>query len=156
MRSRVKRLPWCIFFLHFQMVTWNESFSRRLFPHKLHWGHLWKVFHLFLSIQKCEFKFSSYEFRSTSCEFQSMSCEFESMSYESKSTSDEPKSTSSRIIKSTKTQVNSLEISSFPKILNLKSFDNWWDNLYAQFLVIIFCFTVSLFHGKGFSKKQSE
>ena len=46
-------------------------------------------------------------------------CEFKSMSYKSKSTIT---SSNPRIIKSTKTQVNSLKISSFPKIINPKLF----------------------------------
>ena len=61
-----------------------------------------------------EFESTSYEFESTSYEFESTSYEFKSTSYEFKSTSYEFKSTSSRIIKSMKTQVNSLKSSSFP------------------------------------------
>ena len=61
-----------------------------------------------VKIQKCEFKFTSYEFKSTSYEFKSTSYEFKSTSYEFKFKSYRFKSWSSRIIKSTKTQVNSL------------------------------------------------
>ena len=64
-----------------------------------------------------EFNFMSYEFKSTSCEFKSTSYEFKITSYEFKITSYqfkftsyEFKSTSLRIIKSMKTQVNSLQI----------------------------------------------
>ena len=56
-----------------------------------------------VKIQKCEFKSTSYKFKSTNCE---------------------SKSTSSRIIKLIKIQVNSLKISSFSKVLSLKSFGN--------------------------------
>ena len=70
-----------------------------------------------VKIQKYEMKSTSYEFKSTSCEFKSTSYEFKSTSYEFKFTSFEFKSTSYefkftslRIIKSTKTQANSLQI----------------------------------------------
>ena len=79
-----------------------------------------------VEIQKCEFKSTSYEF----------------------------KSTSSRIIKSMKTQVNSLKSSSFPKIISPKLFSNSWGNLYVQFLVIISCFTFPLLHGYGWVSKH--
>ena len=76
-----------------------------------------------VKIQKCEFKSASYELKSTSYEFKSTSYEFKSTSYEFKSSfcefkftiyefqfmSYEFKSTNSRIIKSIKTQVNSLQ-----------------------------------------------
>ena len=91
-----------------------------------------------VKIQKCEFKSTSYEFKSTSYEFKPTSYEFESTSYEFKSTSYkfkptsyefqsmiyELKSTSSRIIKWMKTQVNSLNSPSFPKIISPKLFGN--------------------------------
>ena len=57
-----------------------------------------------------ELKSTSYEFKFTSYEFKSTSYEFKSTNYEFKSTSYEFKSTSSRIIKSMKTQINSLQI----------------------------------------------
>ena len=88
-----------------------------------------------VEIQKCEFKSTSYEFKSTSYEF---------------------KSTISRIIKSMKTQVNSLKSSSFPKIISPKLFGNSWDNSYVKFLVIISCFTFPLLNGYGFGWKLSE
>ena len=44
---------------------------------------------------------------------------------------------SSTIIYSTKTQVNSLKISSFTKTLSLRKFGNPWGIPYVQFLVII-------------------
>ena len=56
-----------------------------------------------VKIQKCEFKSTSYEFKSTSYEFESTSYEFKSTSYEFESTS-------SKVIKSMKIQVNSLQI----------------------------------------------
>ena len=62
-----------------------------------------------------EFKFTNYEFKSTSYEFTSTSSEFKSTSYEFKFTN-------SRIIKSMKTQVNSLKSSLFPKIISPKLF----------------------------------
>ena len=57
-----------------------------------------------------EFKSTNYEFKSTSYEFKSTSYEFKSTSYELKLTSYEFKCSSPRIIKSMKTQVNSLQI----------------------------------------------
>ena len=74
-----------------------------------------------VEIQKCEFKSTSYEFESTSYEFETTSYEFES----------------TRIVKSMKTQVNSLKRSSFSKIISPKLFGNSWGNLYFQFLVIV-------------------
>ena len=68
-----------------------------------------------VEIQNCEFRSTSYEFKSTSYKFKPTSNEFKSTSYEFKSTSYEFKFTSyrfkspdSRVIKSMKTQVNSL------------------------------------------------
>ena len=84
-----------------------------------------------VEIQKCEFKSTSYEFKSTSYEFESTSHEFES----------------TRIIKSMKTQVNSLKSFSFSKIISPNLFGNSWGNLYVHFLVIISCFTFPLLHG---------
>ena len=102
-----------------------------------------------VKIQKYEFKSTSYKFKptsyklkSTSSEFKYRICEFKSTIYEFKSTSYDFKSTSSRIIKSMKTQVNSLEGSLFPKIINPKLFCNSWGNSYVRFLVIISCFTI--------------
>ena len=66
------------------------------------------------------------------------------------------KSTTSRIFKPVKTQVNSLKSSSFPNIPSLKSFGNSWGNSSVQFLVIISCFTFTLFQGWGFRRKQYE
>ena len=63
-----------------------------------------------VKIQKCEFKSTSYEFESTSYEFEYTSYEFEYTSYKFESTSYEFESTCSRIIKSMKTHVNSLQI----------------------------------------------
>ena len=91
-----------------------------------------------VEIQKCEFESTSYEFESTSHEFESTSYEFES----------------TRIIKSMKTQVNSLKSSSFPKIISPKLFGNSWGNLYVQFLVIISFFTFPLLHGHGWVSKH--
>ena len=112
-----------------------------------------------VEIQKCEFKSTSYEFKSTSYEFESTSYEFKSTSYEFESTSYEFEFTSyefesTRIIKSMKTQVNSLKSSSFPKIISPKLFGNSWGNLYVQFLVIISCFTFPLLHGYGWVSKH--
>ena len=56
-----------------------------------------------MQVQIHEFKFSSYEFKFTSYEFKFASYKFKIMS--------------SKVILSTKTQVNSLNISSFPKIV---------------------------------------
>ena len=93
--------------------------------------------------------------RVTSSNPQATGSEF--TSYEFKTTSYTFKCTSSRIIKSMKTQGNSLKISSFlSKILSLESFGNSWGNAYVQFLVINSCFTFPLFHGYSFSKKQNE
>ena len=39
--------------------------------------------------------------------------------------------------------LNGLKMSSFPKILSLKSLSNSWGNSYVQFLVIIWCFYFS-------------
>ena len=50
-----------------------------------------------------------------------------------------------------KTQVNSLKISLFPKILTLKLFGKSWGKSSVQFLVIISCFTFPLFYNYGFS-----
>ena len=75
-----------------------------------------------VEIQKREFKSTSYEFESTSYEFESTSYKFKSTSYEFKSTSYEFQSTRSRIIKSMKTEVNSLKSSSFSKIISPKLF----------------------------------
>ena len=58
-------------------------------------------------------------------------------------TSPNPRVTSSRIIKAMKTQVNTLEIFSFPKVLSLKLFGYSWGNSYSQFLVIISLFYFS-------------
>ena len=107
-------------------------------------------------IQKCEFKSTSYQFKSTSYEFKSTSYEFKSTSYEFKFTIYKFKATSSRIIKSMKTQVNSLKSSSFPRIISPQLFGSSWGNSYVQFLVIISCFTFPLLHGYGFSRKLSE
>ena len=77
-----------------------------------------------VKIQKCEFRSTSYEFKSKSYEFKFTSCKFKSTSYEFKSTSYEFrstsyefiftsyefKSTSSRIVKSMKTKINSLQV----------------------------------------------
>ena len=106
-----------------------------------------------------EFESTSYKFKSRSYEFKSLSYEFESTSYELKSTSYELKPPifeveSTRIIKSMKTQVNSLKSSSFPKMISSKLFGNSWDNLYVQFLVIISCFTFPLLHGYGWVSKH--
>ena len=57
---------------------------------------------------KVRVKTTSYKFKSTSYLFKSVSYEFKSTSYEFNSTSYKFKSTRSRIIKSMKTQVNSL------------------------------------------------
>ena len=57
-----------------------------------------------------EFKFTSYKFKSTSYEFKSTSYEFRSTSYEFIFTSYEFKSTSSRIVRSMKTEINSLQV----------------------------------------------
>ena len=112
-------------------------------------------------VQIHEFKSTSYEFKTTSYKFKSMSYEFKSTShkfnftsYEFQSTSHEFKSTRLKINESMKTQVNSLKISSFPKILSLKSFGNSWGNLSVQFLVIISCFIFPLFHGYGFNRNS--
>ena len=51
---------------------------------------------------------------------------------------------------------NSLKISSFLKILCLKSFGSSWGNSSFQCLMITSCFTFPLFHGYGFSRKQCE
>ena len=51
---------------------------------------------------------------------------------------------------------SSLKISSFPKILSLKSFGNSWGNSYVQFLVIISCFTFTLFHGYGRLQQETK
>ena len=75
-----------------------DYFIRDMVKHKLRVENLKAR----VKIQKCEFKLTSYEFKSTSYEFKSMSYEFKPTSYEFKSTS-------SRIIKSMKTQVNSLQ-----------------------------------------------
>ena len=69
-----------------------------------------------------EFKSMSHKFKVTSYEFKSMSYKFKFTNYEFKSPSYELKSINSEIIQSMKTQENSLKISSFPKILSLKSF----------------------------------
>ena len=61
---------------------------------------------------------------------------------------------STRIIKSMKTQVNSLKIPLFPKIISPKLFGNLWGNLNVQFLVIISCFTFPLLHGYGWVSKH--
>ena len=61
-----------------------------------------------VEIQKYELKSTSYKFKSMSYVFKSTSYKFKSTSCEFKSTSYEFKSTRSRIIKSIKTQVNSL------------------------------------------------
>ena len=68
--------------------------------------HELRVDSLKARVQIHEFQFTSYEFKYTGYEFRSTSYEF--------------KSTSSRIIKSMKTQVNTLNIFPFPKILSLK------------------------------------
>ena len=102
---------------------------------------------------KHELRVSSYELRVASHQWQVESlkvrveiqkCEFESTSYEFESTSYEFEST--RIIKSMKTQANSLKSSSFPKIISPK--------LYIQFLVIVSCFTFPLLHGYGWVSKH--
>ena len=62
-----------------------------------------KSFKARIEIQKCQFKSTSYKFKS--------------ISYKFKSTNANP-----RIIKSMKSQVNSLKISSSPKIINPKLF----------------------------------
>ena len=109
-----------------------------------------------VEIQKCEFKSMScefistsyeyestcYEFESTSYEFESTSYEFKSISYEFQSTSHEFEST--RIIKSMKTQVNSLKSSSFHKIVSPKLFSNSWGNLYIQFFVLRFHYSMAM------------
>ena len=69
-----------------------------------------------------EFKSTSYEFESTSYEFESTSYEFESTSYMFESMSHKFEST--EIIKSMKTQVNSLKSSASPKIISPKLFGN--------------------------------
>ena len=61
-----------------------------------------------------------------------------------------------QIHESTKTQVNSLKIYSFPQILNLKSFGNLWSKSSVQSLEIISCFTFPLFYDYGFIRKQCE
>ena len=107
-----------------------------------------------------EFKSTRYELKSTRYELKSTSYKFKSTSYEFKSTGLEFKSTSSssnpRIIKSMKTQVNSLKSSSFLKIVSPELFVNLWGNSYVLFLVIISCFTFPTLHDYGFSKKLSE
>ena len=108
----------------------------------------------------CEFKPTRSELKSTRYEFKSTSYKFKSTSYEFKSTCLEFKSTSSssnpRIIKSMKTQVNSLKSPSFLKIVNPELFVNLWGNSHVLFLVIISCFAFPTLHGYGFSKKLSE
>ena len=66
-----------------------------------------------LRVQVHEFKFTSYDFNFTSYVFKSTSYEFKFKSCEFKSKS-------SRIISSMKTEVNSLKISPFLKILSLQ------------------------------------
>ena len=88
-----------------------------------------------MRVQINEYKFTSYEFNFTSYQF---------------------KSTGSGIISSMKTQVNSLKISSFSKILSFKSFGNSWGKSSVQYLVIISCFIFPLFYDYAFSRKQCE
>ena len=115
-----------------------------------------------VEIQKWEFKSTSYEFKSASYEFNFTSYEFKSSSYEFKSTSYEFSFTTYefklRVQESfiDKTQVNSLKVFSFPKILSLKSFGNSWGKSSVQFLVIISCLTFQQFYDYGFSRKQYE
>ena len=122
-----------------------------------------------------------HELRVTSCELrvESLKARIEIQSSNARVTSSNPRVTSSNsrvtssnprvtssntqvtssnpwIIKWIKTQVSSLKSSSFPKILSPKLFSSSWGNLYFQFLVIISCFTFSLLHGYGFSRKLSE
>ena len=92
-----------------------------------------------------ELRVHIHESKSTSYDLKSTSYEFRFTRYESKYTSYEFKSTSSRIIQSMKAHENSLKLSSFPKILSLKSFGNSWDKSSVQFLVIISCFTFPLY-----------
>ena len=87
---------------------------------------------------------ASYDFKSTSHQFKFTSYEFNTARCEPKSTSYESNSTISWIIKLMKTEVNSLEISSFPKILSLKLIGNSLGNSYSQFLVINLCFNSRL------------
>ena len=115
----------------------------------------WKLIKARVESQKCDFKYRSHEFRFTSCEFNFTNYEFKFTSYEFKSRSCKFESKSSRIFLLIKTEVNILKISSFPKILSLKSFGNSWGNSSVQFLVIIPYFTFALLHGYGFSRKQS-
>ena len=113
-----------------------------------------------VEIEKFKSKSSSCEFKSTRYELKSTRYELKSTSYKFKSTGLEFKSTSSssnpRIIKSMKTQVNSLKSSSFLKIVSPELFVNLWGNSYVLFLVIISCFTFPTLHDYGFSKKLSE
>ena len=92
-----------------------------------------------------------YEFKSTSYEFKFMSYVIKSTSYELESTSYKLKSTTSTVIQPMNIEVNSLKISSFPKKLSCKSFHNSWVKSSVQFLVILLCLTVPLFHSFGFS-----
>ena len=90
------------------MKTWYDkarvtSYDLRLASYKL----LVESLKAQVEIWKCKIKYTSYEFKFMSYEF---------------------KSTSSRIIQSVKTQVNSLKISSFPKILSHQSLSTWWGN----------------------------
>ena len=104
-----------------------------------------------LRVQTHELRVQIHELR-----VQIRSYELKSISYKFKSTRYEFKTSSSRIILSMKTQVNSLNISPFSKILSLKSFRKSWGNSYVQILVIIPCFTFPLFHDYSFTWKQSE
>ena len=106
-----------------KVVWWNTSYELLITswkPKSTNWNSKMQFQIHDLKFTSYKFNFKSYEFKTTSDEFKSTSCEF--------------KSRSSRIISSRKTQVNSLKISLFCKILRLKSFSNSWGNSYIRFV----------------------
>ena len=124
-----------------------------------------------VEIQKFESKSTSYELKSTSLNLRVTSSTLQVMSSNTLVTSLNPRITSPYLqVTSSNQRVTSsnprvqqlinqlklLKLSSFPKILSLKSFGNSWGSSYIQFLAIISCFTFSLFHGYGFRWKESE
>ena len=88
---------------------WNSKVQVQIFKSELRVQiHKFKFTSYELNFTSCEFKPTSYEFKSTSYEFKFTSYKLKSMNYHFKFTIYEFKSTRSRIIKSMKTQVNSL------------------------------------------------